>query len=198
MSASDRAPEDGRRPANAKVMLYVAPAVHKAMAQVALDEDRSTSSVYVEAAQAFLEAREKRAAPETAAGMAPGASAVAELAKAIERQGRRIEELHAAIGGGRGAPAQGDRPPAGTKAAEAMRVILGIVRAAGTPGLSSRDLALAIRSAGLVPGTAETAKAVLNGAGLVRFEGRRWYVNCAWGQGGPNAGDDFAERQAEP
>ncbi|SFM32568.1 hypothetical protein [Methylobacterium pseudosasicola] len=181
MSASDRAPEGGRRPANAnaKVMLYVAPSVHKAMAQVALDEDRSTSSVYVEAAQAFLEARVKRAAPEHAAGVVPGASTVTELAEAIERQGRRIEELHAAIGLGRGAPPQGDRPPAGTKAAEAMRVILGIVRAAGAPGLSSLHLGAAIRAAGLVPGTAETAKAVLNGAGLVRFEGRRWYVDGA-------------------
>lgn len=179
MSASKRAPEGGRSPGNAKVMVYVAPTVHKAMAQVALDEGRSASSVYVEAARAYLEARGRQAGPESTAGISPGASIVAELAAAIERQERRIEELHAALAGGRGAAPRGDRPPAGMKAAEAMRVVLGIVRAAGRPGLASRDLDVAIRAAGVVSGTAETAKAVLHGAGLVRFEGRRWYVDGA-------------------
>ncbi|WP_163006153.1 hypothetical protein [Methylobacterium brachiatum] len=61
----------------------------------------------------------------------PPASAGSELAEAIDRQGERIAELHAAVAGIRGAGLSNSHGPAMTKAAEAMKVVLGILKAAG-------------------------------------------------------------------
>lgn len=163
---------------NRKVMIYVPPATHRAVRQVALDEGRSASDVYGEAALAYLEARGVTVGmrPEPDTPSCPPAAA--ELVEAIERQGKLIEALQAAVDEVRGAAPSGKRGAAGTKPAEAMREVLRLLKAAGAAGLGSQELDAAVRAAGLRSGAAETAKAVLRGAGLVRHEGRRWYVDA--------------------
>lgn len=161
---------------NRKVMIYVAPAVHRAIKQVALDEGRSASDVYEEAARVFLEARGARIGTDPGPGAIPRAPTAAALVEAIDRQGRRIEELHAMIAGVRGPAPRSGQDPAGTKVAEAMRVVLRILRTAGVAGIKGWDLSQAAQAAGVSSGAAETARTVLRGAGLVRCEMKRWYA----------------------
>lgn len=157
-------------------MIYVAPEVHRAMRQVALDESRSASDVYVEAARAFLKARGVDVGREKARQAVPRAATTAELAAAIDQQGRRIEDLHAAVATMTGLPTRDAQPQAGTKAAEAMKVVLRIVREAGPEGVASRDLDAATHSAGIRSGAAEAARTVLRAAGLLRVNDRRWHT----------------------
>ncbi|WP_152277992.1 hypothetical protein [Methylorubrum populi] len=100
----------------------------------------------------------------------------ADLVAAVGRQGRIVEKVVALMEASR-TDARGDgNAPAGTKAADAMKVVLGILKEAGSVGVGSRELAAALQAAGIRSGTAETAKAVLRSAGFVRTEGRRWYA----------------------
>ncbi|QRE72952.1 hypothetical protein [Methylobacterium aquaticum] len=55
--------------------------------------------------------------------------------------------------------------------------MLQALKEAETDGLSHRELSDAVRGLGIKSGAEETAKAVLRAAGLVRREGRRWYLN---------------------
>lgn len=105
----------------------------------------------------------------------PPASVGSELAEAIDWQGEWIAELHAAVVGIRGAGLRNGHGPAGTKAAEAMKVVLGILKAAGAAGMNGHELDTAAYAAGLRSGTLEVAKAVLRGAEMVRCEGKRWH-----------------------
>lgn len=104
-------------------------------------------------------------------------ASTAELAEAIDQQGRRIEDLHAAVAAATGSAPRDAHEPVGTKAAEAMKVVLANVKAAGLEGVDSRDLAAATHAAGVRSGAAEAAKTVLRTAGLVRFDNKRWYVD---------------------
>lgn len=173
MPSTKPASKPGVPPGNRKVMVYVAANVHRAMGQFALEGDRRISSVYVEAAREFLEARGRQTGADPAPVAPIPASGSSELAEAIDRQGRRIEELHLAIKAIQGTAPRGVPVPAGTKAAEAMTVMLRILKAAGAEGMTTRELTDAAYAAGLKSGTAETAKAVLVGAGIIRSEGRR-------------------------
>ena len=109
--------------------------------------------------------------------VAPLVSTTSELTEALDRQAKRIEELHVAIDGIQGAAPRGGQGPAGPKVAEAMKVMLGILKAAGAAGMTGRELDAAVYAAGLKSGTAETAKAVLRGAGVVRCEKKRWFLD---------------------
>lgn len=155
-------------------MVYVAPELHRAVRQVALDDGRSASDVYGEAARTWMAARGVwiGVGPDRARA-ATRSSPMADLAEAIDRQGKQIEELHAALAGMPGSAPRGGQGPAGTKVAEAMKVMLGILRMAGAAGMTTRELTAATGEAGLKSGAAETAKAVLLGAGIVRYEGKR-------------------------
>lgn len=149
-------------------MVYVPPGLHRAMRRLAIDDDRSASDLYADAARAFLAARGVNVDEGPADG-APGPKrqgTMAYLAAAVDRLGSRIEETREA-----GGPA-----PAGTTAAAAVKALLGILGKAGSAGLTAAELRAAIHAAGIRSGTAEVAKAVLRAAGVVRCEGRRWYV----------------------
>ncbi|MGU3420789.1 hypothetical protein [Methylobacterium sp. D54C] len=179
MPSSKQAPEGGKPRGNRKVMVYVAPNVHRAMEHLATDENRSTSSVYVEAARDFLEARGRPVDADPVPTTPPAASAASGLAEAIDRQGARIAELHAAMEGILRAGPPDGQGSAGTKAAEAMKAVLGILKAAGAAGMTGREIDAAAQTAGIRSGASETAKAVLRGAGVVRCEGKRWYLDGA-------------------
>ncbi len=181
MSPSERLKRDDPPSGNRKVMIYIAPEVHRAIRQIALDENRSASDVYAEAARAFLADREValRAPPEPKS--IPQTPTTVDIAEAVERQGKRIEDLHAALAGTSETPPKSVRVSANVKAAEAMKVVLELVRASGAAGIGSRDLNAATSAAGVASGTAENAKAVLREAGLLRFEVRRWYVDGVGG-----------------
>ncbi|MGU3557962.1 hypothetical protein [Methylobacterium radiotolerans] len=156
-------------------MIYVAPDLHREMKLVALDEDRSASDVYGEAVRAYLGSRGVRIG-QTRGRPAGQQATTAELAEAIERQGRRIEDLHAAVVAVTGSPRRDGQEPGGTKAAEAMKVLLACAKAAGSEGVDSGELSAAARAAGIRSGAEEAAKTVLRTAGLLRFESRRWYI----------------------
>lgn len=79
MPSSKQAPEGGKLRGSRKVMIYVAPNVHRAMEHLATDEDRSTSSVYVEAAWAFLEARGRPVDADPVPTTPPAASGVSAM-----------------------------------------------------------------------------------------------------------------------
>ena len=51
------------------------------------------------------------------------------------------------------------------------------LKEAGTAGVPHRELSDAVRGLGIKSGAEDTAKAVLRAAGLVRCEGRRWYLD---------------------
>lgn len=177
VSQPNRPPGPGSEPAGKrKVMVYVPAGVHRAMRQHALaDGERSTSDVYVEAARAFLASRGV-AIEEGGADGVPAiepAPSIAGLVVAIEGLRRRVEE---ALERG-AAPRPTEGQPAGTRSAEAMRAVLKALKEAGTAGLSHRELSDAVRGLGIKSGAEETAKAVLRAVGLVRCEGRRWYLD---------------------
>ncbi|MEH3061524.1 MAG: hypothetical protein PGN33_01680 [Methylobacterium radiotolerans] len=176
LPVSKRIPEVGEATGNARIMVHVPPDVRDAVKHLAVDERRSTSSVYVEAARAFLETRGRQVVDDPAVTPPPRASEAMMLSAAIKRQERRIDELHAAIDDVRGGGPRRGQGPAGTKLAEAMKVVLEILKGAGATGMVGRDLDAAVLATGVRSGTVETAKAVLRGAGLVRCEGRRWYL----------------------
>ncbi|KQP29474.1 hypothetical protein ASF27_20140 [Methylobacterium sp. Leaf102] len=158
-------------------MVYVPPGVHRAMKQAALDDgDRFVSDVYVEAALAFLASRGLVVEEEGSSGSAPAGEptpSVADIVAAVEGLGRRIEEVFERETAPR--PAEGQ--PAGTPAAEAMRAVLAVLKEAGGEGLPDREMSKAVQGRGVKSGAEETAKAVLRAAGLVRCEGRRWYLD---------------------
>ena len=174
---NDQPSADPEPPGKRKVMVYVPPGVHRAMKQAALDDgDRFISEVYVEAAQAFLASRGLKAEEEGAHDNAPTSEptpSIADLVVAIEGLGRRVEE---ALERG-GPPRPIEAQPVGTRAAEAMRAVLGVLKKAGRDGLSSTELSKAVQGRGVKSGAEETAKAVLRAAGLVRCEGRRWSLD---------------------
>ena len=160
-------------------MLYVPPALHRAIKQAGLDEGRSASAIYSEAARAWLELRGvsvETASEAAASDPSPSPVTLSDLIETIERQGRRIEVALATVE----APGRGRREssqaPGGTKAAEAMQVVLRILNAAGAGGVAGPDLSSAAQKAGIRSGAAEQAKTVLRSAGVVRCENRRWYV----------------------
>lgn len=147
-----------------KVMVYVPPSVHRAMKQAALDDgERSVSDVYGEAARAFLASRgltiEEEAAPDVPGASEP-ASSVADLVVTVEGLGRRIEE---ALERG-GALRSVDGQPDGTRAAEAIRAVLEVLKWAGRDGLSGPEMSKAVQGRGVRSGAGETAKAVLQAA----------------------------------
>ncbi|WP_454595302.1 hypothetical protein [Methylorubrum zatmanii] len=158
------------------MMIYVPPEVHRAMKQAALDDgDRFVSDVYADAARAFLAGRgvsvETQEVSNDASSTEP-ASSIADLVMAIEGLGRRVEEVAE-----RGAsPRPGSQPLAGTRAAEAMQAVLSALREAGGDGLSGHEMSKVVQGRGIRSGAEEAAKAVLRAAGLVRCEGRRWYL----------------------
>ncbi|MGN8094147.1 hypothetical protein [Methylobacterium sp. 22177] len=158
-------------------MIYVAPDLHREMKLVALDEDRSASDVYGEAVRAYLGSRGVKVGQGRERADSVQAATTAELAEAIDRQGRRIEDLHAAVAAVTGPPRRDGQEPGGTKAAEAMKVLLACAKAAGSAGVESDGLSTAARAAGIKSGAEEAAKTVLRAAGLLRFEKRRWYVD---------------------
>lgn len=163
-------------------MIYVPPELHRAMKQVALDEGWFVSDAYAAAARDFLAARAVAVEPDPEpdpATAAPTSMTLSDLVEAIERQGRRIEDVLASTASLRAEAANSGQAPAGTKAAEGMRVLLGILKVAGGDGLSSRELSAKAYEAGIKSGTAETAKVVLRAAGLVRWENRRWFIDGA-------------------
>lgn len=180
VSPSRRFDEDDRvpPPEKRKVMLYVPPELHRAMKQAALDECRSASDVYGEAARAFLEGRGvKVEVPQASAAAVRRRSDLAELADAIDRQGRRIEEILRKVEGSAADPQPDGGPsPAGTTAAAAVTALLGALKEAGSAGLTATQFREAVQAAGIRSGTAEVAKAVLRAAGVIRCEGRRWYL----------------------
>ncbi|SFG58130.1 hypothetical protein SAMN05192565_10621 [Methylobacterium gossipiicola] len=105
-----------------------------------------------------------------------GSATIADLVAAVGRQGRSLEKIVALAEASRPDARADGTAPAGTKAAEAMKVVLAVLKEAGASGIASGDLAAALEGAGIKSGTAETAKAVLRGAGLAQCEGRRWYA----------------------
>lgn len=177
MSVTDGPTTEAPHSGNRKVMIYVPPELHRAMRQVALDENRTESDVYGEAAQTFLTARgiPPVRTPARIAEANSQSSTMADLVKAIEHQGRRIDEVHASIAATR--TAGNGSAPAGTKAAGAMKLLLGILKEAGAAGVGRRDLATAMHEAGVKSGTTEVAQAVLRGAGVVRTERGRWFID---------------------
>lgn len=177
MPLSSRRAVDDQPPGNRKVMIYVAPDLHREMRLVALDEERSASDVYCEAARAYLKSRGVKIGQRHGKPGAKEAATTVELAEAIDRQGRRIEDLHAAVAAAAGSPHRDAHEPAGAKAAEAMKVVLAQLKVAGAKGVDSRDLAAATHAAGVSSGAAESANTVLRTAGLVRFDNKRWYVD---------------------
>ena len=176
MPIPSRRPVEDLPSGNRKVMIYVAPDLHREMKLVALDEDRSASDVYVEAVRAYLRSRGVKIGQGRQRPVAPQ-STTAELADAIDRQSRRIEDLHAAVVAVTGSPRRDGQEPGGTKAAEAMKVLLACAKAAGSDGVDSGGLTAAARAAGIRSGAEEAAKTVLRAAGLLRFENRRWYID---------------------
>ena len=102
---------------------------------------------------------------------------MSELVEAIERQGRLIEDALASTATMRAGAVQRGHAPAGTKVAEGMRVLLGLLKEAGGDGLSGRELSKRAFAAGIKSGTAEEARAVLRAAGVVRCEGKRWFID---------------------
>ncbi|MCJ2006265.1 hypothetical protein [Methylobacterium sp. J-092] len=101
---------------------------------------------------------------------------MAELVAMVGRQDQTLREMVALVEASQ-TDARGDgTAPAGTKAADAMLVVLTTLRKAGGVGVATADLRDAQQAAGFRSSTAETARAVLRNAGLVRCEGRRWYV----------------------
>lgn len=58
-----------------------------------------------------------------------------------------------------------------------MKVVLRILKGAGTAGMLGRDLDAAAHAAGVTSGAAETEKTVLRGSGIVRCEGKRLYLD---------------------
>ncbi|NEU12478.1 hypothetical protein G3T14_10060 [Methylobacterium sp. BTF04] len=165
-----------------KVMVYVPPELHRAMRRLAIDDDRSASDLYADAARSFLLARDVNVdeRPTHGAPTPKRHGTMADLAAAVDRLGSRIEEALVRVE----APAPetreaGGPAPAGTTAAAAVEALLGILREAGSAGLTATELRAAIHAAGIRSGTAEVAKAVLRAAGVVRCEGRRWYVGSS-------------------
>jgi hypothetical protein len=172
--SKDHPNPEPKRSGKQKVMVYVPPGLHRAMKQAALDDgDRFISEVYVEAAQAFLASRGFKVEEEGPPRDTPTVEqtpSLADLVVAIEGLGRRVDE---ALGRG-GPPRAIETQPAGTRAAEAMRTVLEVLREAGRDGLSSTEVSRAVQGRGVKSGAEETAKAVLRAAGLVRCEGRLW------------------------
>ncbi|KAB7783916.1 hypothetical protein [Methylorubrum populi] len=139
MPRPNRLPDRGAEPnGKCKVMVYVPPEVHRAMRQAALDDgDRFVSDVYVEAARAFLASRRltiEVEVPADGAGASERASAVADLVAAVEGLVRPSRKRWSAAQ----ALEPVDRQPAGTRAAEAMRTVLEVLREAGSRGLGHR------------------------------------------------------------
>ncbi|GJE05263.1 MULTISPECIES: hypothetical protein [Methylobacterium] len=159
-------------------MIYVSPDLHREMKLVALDEDRSASDVYGEAVRAYLGSRGVRIGQARRRPAAQQATA-AELAEAIDRQGRRIEDLHAAVAAVTGSQRHDTQEPSGTKAAVAMKAVLAQLKAAGTDGMDGRDLSTAVYAAGIRSGAVDGAKTVLRAAGLIHFDAKRWYLDGA-------------------
>ncbi|KQQ13659.1 hypothetical protein ASF53_11855 [Methylobacterium sp. Leaf123] len=157
-------------------MIYIPPDVHRAMEQATLDGGyRFTSDAYTEAAESFLAARgisvAARKVSEAASPTKPAPS-IADLVVAIDGLGRRVEEV--AERDARTRPSA--QQPAGTRAAEAMQAVLSALREAGGDGLSGHEMSKVVQGRGIRSGAEEAAKAVLRAAGLVRCEGRRWYL----------------------
>jgi hypothetical protein len=169
---------------NKRVMVYLPPGLLRTIKLHAVDRDCSVSDAFADAAREYLASRGV-AVPEiapvnlrpTTPVSEPTGGTIGDLVEAIERQGHLIEEVLRRIEDPVGGPRPPGPAPAGTKAAHAMRTVLGHLKAAGTAGLSGRELETSMRGTGVTSGAAENAKAVLHGAGLVRCEGRRWYVN---------------------
>lgn len=171
--------EEGRvREATApprKVMIYLPERLYRDVKRRAVDEGRSASDLYADAAAAYL------AAPPVPSDGGRGSSDRAGVTidlviEAIDRHDRRIDELFARLDDARARPTTSDVSPgaAGTKLAEAMGVVLGILREAGADGVGSKEMLAATYGKGVTSGAAETAKAVLRDAGLVRYRARRW------------------------
>lgn len=157
-----------------KVMIYVPADVHRAVRELALDEDRPASDVYVAAARRYLASSQPEPSrPAGQYGPSPFEPdrAVADLTLALQALATRLDG--ALRRDGNGAKEAGG---SGTKATIAMRAILSALRQAGPAGVASRELSSALRAAGVRSGTAEAAKATLRASGIVRGDGGRLYL----------------------
>lgn len=159
-------------------MLYVLSRLHQAMRQVALDEGRSASDVYAEAASRYLAERgvTVKEEPEHAPPAQNKALTIEALAAAIGRQEQMIEEIRSALATGRTEAMKTDPAQAGVKAAEAMQAVLAVLNEAGADGLSAPELSRMVQGCSVEFGAEEKAKAILRTVGLVRYEDRRWYL----------------------
>lgn len=165
-------------------MVYVPPELHRAVKHLALEDRRSASDLYVEAAYAYLASR-GLAVPTVPAPddkpAEPSPTVLADLIQAVERHGRQLEEILRQDAEPQTEDVESGAPSrsAGMTTAQAMGTLLRIVRAAGSVGITSHDLRSALEADGIKSGTAEVAKAALRKAGIMRFEERRWYVDDA-------------------
>lgn len=186
VSSFERPQGDEPPSGNRKVMIYVAPEVHRAVRQVALDEDRSTSDIYVEAARAFLAHRgvalqvhpvpAAKVEPEPSRPVIAPSVTTDDIAGLMDALAHRIEVVLESAVERVGSASKDDlSPPAGIRTADAMTAVLRMLREAGSDGIGSAELDRALHAARIRSGTAEQAKAVLRDAGLARYEKRRWY-----------------------
>lgn len=162
-----------------KVMIYVRPALHRAVKMVALDDQCPASDVYASAVLAFLAARGIEIAdeptPDRPAG--PPAATTSDLETLVDKLGCRLEAVLAtAVAQALPPRDDGAAAPANKRTADAMAAILGLLREAGADGIASEELTRAMSKANITSGTAEQAKVHMRQAGLVRYEGRRWYI----------------------
>lgn len=162
--------------ANTRVMVYLQPDLLRAMKLQAVERGGSVSEVFADAAREYLAAR-GRAVPSNIATR-PGTRSATNLdaiENAIVRQSAVMDAIMLRLEG-LGAARTISSQAGGTKPAQAMKVILHALGAAGPNGLTPGDLADAMTAARIRSGTAETAKAQLREAGVIRFETRRWYL----------------------
>lgn len=162
--------------ANRKVMIYVPATLHLAVKRVALDDGRSASDVYAEAARALLAARGVDIEPPRPASPPPPSPDLADLTVAFDKLIARIDD---ALEERLPKPADeeaGGRLPTGTKVADAMAALLAVLGKAGEVGIASADLTSAMYQAKIKSGTAEIARVALRTAGLIRRDGKRWFA----------------------
>lgn len=164
-------------------MVYMPPGIRLAVKNHAAETRVSASDVFVEAVRAYLAVRGIRFDEEPAVALNAGALPPAlvdptGLGEALDRQARLIEELLLRLDEVvPRTPAGGAEPkPAGTKVAEGMKVLLDALRTAGGHGLDNEGIRAAMTAGSISTGSAESAKAVLRDAGLIRKVERRWVL----------------------
>lgn len=179
--AADGVAQPTERPlGKTKVMVYIPHALHRAVKLRAVDEGRSASELFTDAVRGYLSLPDEFAeavCPSAAKLDVRSDTVLMRLAESVERQGRMIEDIKSKLGRRQETPDHTDTSrTVGTRTADAMQSILALLRRSGDRGADIKELNDAVWSAGIKSGAAEAAKTVLRGAGLVRYEGRRWYL----------------------